>query len=321
MSEVDDNLNAAWREASREEPPPALDDALRAAARRAVGGGASHARHTYSWPLAAAAIVAVIAIGIVHMAPPEQVTPTVVAGSTLRKTAVKERDSLPPFATPESMNAAPRVAEQAAARVPADRITRVPPKQLEQPANVPSPNSTVALADKFQSAPLPGAGSPSSRRVAQTPYRELGESESKLETTAQVDDAKKTHAEPFPAAPAGSGNAADVAAPTSPPPVAAAKTYVTPRADALYTATSRRDDAVAPSAAPAAPVGSLATVAPDHERAKDSIPRTPDEWIKLIRRLQVEGRKNDVSRELAAFRTEYKDRADALLPPDLRDTK
>jgi hypothetical protein len=36
MSDVDDKLDAAWRAASREEPPAALDDALRAAARRAV---------------------------------------------------------------------------------------------------------------------------------------------------------------------------------------------------------------------------------------------------------------------------------------------
>jgi hypothetical protein len=37
--------------------------------------------------------------------------------------------------------------------------------------------------------------------------------------------------------------------------------------------------------------------------------------------LQSEGRKDDVTKELAAFRAEYKERADALLPADLREAK
>jgi hypothetical protein len=37
--------------------------------------------------------------------------------------------------------------------------------------------------------------------------------------------------------------------------------------------------------------------------------------------LQTEGRKDEVAKELAAFRAEYKERADALLPADLRETK
>ncbi|HXL84715.1 MAG TPA: hypothetical protein VN989_11430, partial [Casimicrobiaceae bacterium] len=76
MSEIDPELDATWRAASREQPPAALDDAIRAAARREVGakpGGFGAAPRW--WPLAAAATVAAIAVGIVQMTPPEQVAP------------------------------------------------------------------------------------------------------------------------------------------------------------------------------------------------------------------------------------------------------
>jgi hypothetical protein len=64
------------------------------------------------------------------------------------------------------------------------------------------------------------------------------------------------------------------------------------------------------------------------KRAKDSAavtdegpPRTVDEWIRLIRRLKAEGRNDLAAKELAAFRTRYQERADALLPADLREIK
>ena len=71
----DPRFDAAWRNASNEEPPPDLDAAIRAAARREVGAkpqslaahAATRSRHRW-WPLAAAATVAVIAIGVVQRA-------------------------------------------------------------------------------------------------------------------------------------------------------------------------------------------------------------------------------------------------------------
>src|SRR5712671_654221 len=82
MSEIDPELDATWRAASREQPPATLDDAIRAAARREVGakpGGFGAAPRW--WPLAAAATVAAIAVGIVQMTPPEQVTPAIAPPS------------------------------------------------------------------------------------------------------------------------------------------------------------------------------------------------------------------------------------------------
>jgi hypothetical protein len=55
--------------------------------------------------------------------------------------------------------------------------------------------------------------------------------------------------------------------------------------------------------------------------AKNAPVRPADEWIRLIQRLRYEGKTAAATKELAAFRAAYKDRADALLPPDLRDKK
>ena len=96
MSEIDPKLDATWRAASREEPPAALDDAIRAAARREVGarpGGFGAAPRW--WPLAAAATVAAIAVGIVQMTPPEQVTPTAMTAANNAATDVAQRDAKP----------------------------------------------------------------------------------------------------------------------------------------------------------------------------------------------------------------------------------
>jgi hypothetical protein len=57
------------------------------------------------------------------------------------------------------------------------------------------------------------------------------------------------------------------------------------------------------------------------ERRKDSAPLAPDEWIKRIRRLIAEGKNEDAARELLAFRREYKERSESLLPSDLRAFK
>jgi hypothetical protein len=54
------------------------------------------------------------------------------------------------------------------------------------------------------------------------------------------------------------------------------------------------------------------------ERRKDTAPLAPDEWIKRIRRLIAEGKNDDAAKELIAFRREYKERTDTLLPADLR---
>jgi hypothetical protein len=332
MSDLDDKIDSAWRAASREQPAAALDDAIRAAARRAVGSGPSlpsRVRHMRSWPLAAAAVVAVLAVGIVQLTPPEQVTPsepvapTIVADSTPRRDAARERDAgaLP---APAVDVPAPRVAEQiAASPAAAERPSAAPRKQVMQPAAapppVPPPAPSFAPADKPQTMASAAGGTSASGAVPPARSRDAADAKSKLETLAPSATPRQERAEPFPAA-AESKKAADVQAPApdpAPPPATLAAANSTARMQTEESASGIRAARV--SQAPAAAPMMLAKASP--QREKDAAPRTPEEWVKLMRRLQSEGRKDDVIKELAAFRAEYKERADALLPADLRELK
>jgi hypothetical protein len=62
----------------------------------------------------------------------------------------------------------------------------------------------------------------------------------------------------------------------------------------------------------------MAKMASDEVKAKGASQRSVEEWIKHIRDLRREGRTDEAAKELAAFRTAYGERADALLPADLR---
>ena len=200
----DPDVDAAWRAANREQPPPALDATIAAAARRAVGAGpkSPQAPHAW-WPVAAAAVVAIVAIGIVEMTPPDEIVPQEISPAAPASPKLREQTQ-PPNAGAS--------AQQASA----------PPAEDERKT---SPAAAGALAARREAAPSNG--------------------------------------EP-----------------------ALAK--------------SVRDSAAV---------------------TEDAQPRTVDEWIRLIRRLKTEGRNDLAAKELAAFRTRYQERADALLPADLREMK
>ena len=56
-------------------------------------------------------------------------------------------------------------------------------------------------------------------------------------------------------------------------------------------------------------------------KTKQAATRSVEDWIKLIRDLRAEGKLAEATKELAAFREAYGERADSLLPQDLRDLK
>jgi hypothetical protein len=317
MSQTDRELDAAWRVASREEPAAALDAAIRAAARRAVDAGPARARHARWWPLAAAAAVAVIAVGIMQVTPPEQVTPTIVADSTpLAGATKKDLDKPAAPAPPATVAPARSVAEPAADAVSAERAANVLRKQLAQAPAVTQPVAGGALEEKEKRAAAP-SGTESANIGAQfaaAPERDRA-LKSKVEMAAAPAEsaAPVARSEPFPASPSAARSATNAPAPAAPPAaVAAAKPMAATSAGALA---ARADEGQ--SSGPRA----LDKVAADGERAKDAAPRPADEWIKLIRRLKSEGRNEEAVKELAAFRAAYKDRSDALLPADLREAK
>jgi hypothetical protein len=88
--------------------------------------------------------------------------------------------------------------------------------------------------------------------------------------------------------------------------------------------------AAAPSGAPSGVAGgtllqkraqsesALAKETDDAAPKSKTAPRSVEDWVKLIRQLRSEGRTEEATKEIAAFRSAYGERADSLLPPDLR---
>lgn len=321
MSEFDRQLDAAWRAASREQPPEALDAALRAAARRAVGAGPGRGRATRWWLLAAAAALAVIAVGIVQLTPPERVAPTIVADSSPAARATPEQAAKPAAPSPpEVPEAARREAGTAAGALVTERAAREPRKELAQaPAAVPI-GAPIPFEPKRAAAEPTDALTNLNRQAALAPERERAP-KSNLETPPEPSKTQATlaRAEPFPALAQQSGMAANAPAPAAAAPSAPPATSAMQRPSPAQpeAALAVRTDGA--QAANQTGLAKLATA--DGERAKDAAPRPAAEWIKLIRRLRAEGKSAEAAKELAAFRAAYKERADALLPADLRETK
>ncbi|MEO8738120.1 MAG: hypothetical protein ABI537_00285 [Casimicrobiaceae bacterium] len=378
----DREVAAAWRAASRDEPPGALDDALRAAARRAVGAGPARAKHMRTWPLAAAAVMAVFAIGLLQLTPPEQVTPGLDADSSsprqkLQDAAKPAGTAAPVVAEPAKNDAPVTVAANSGATdagsAKRDAPVSVPASPAASGAVSPTPRAPVAAPAKRNPAEAEApqrsaavADGPTGERFAARARKELAQApapepeakpqspsaarlrdqtrgdaadataetgreldkKSKPEASARQEAAEaaaKARAEPFPATAAKDKFAAAAPAapaPAPPPALAAAPAQAPAPAPPPAAPAMNR-----PAPAPAEMTGALSaqrsagSAALAEKLAKDTVPRPADEWIKLIRKLQSEGRNDEAVKELKEFRAAYKERADALLPPDLRAIK
>jgi len=318
MNEIerDRQLDTAWSAASREEPPPSLDAAIRAAARRAVDAAPRPKRDKHWWyPLATAATVAVLAVGILQLTPPEQVAPTIVADMT-----VAPREANKDLARPVAPDDTKAVEPSAAITAPSPAATPSPPAQA--PARRAQGVAVGSVAGERALAP---ASESDTLKQSLAAKRELA-AQDKLASAKPDIAAANTAPTPSAAAPA------LVAPPRSEPfPAAAAPE---PRPDAY--ADERKAAANAPAGA-AAPRVARSAAAPSAEeaqmrdrvaaakvatvKAKEGAARSVEEWIKRIRDLKNAGRQDEAAKELAAFRNEYGERADALLPADLRAMK
>jgi hypothetical protein len=317
MNEIerDRRLDAAWSAASREEPPPSLDAAIRAAARRAVDAAPRPKRDKHWWyPLATAATVAVLAVGILQLTPPEQVAPTIVADMT-----VAPREANKDVARPVAPADTKTVEPSAAITAPSPAATPSPPAQA--PARRAREAATGSVAGERAPAPASESDTLKQSLAAKREFAAQDKLASAKPDIAAANTAPSSAAAPAPVAP-----------PRSEPfPAAAAPE---PRRDAY--ADERKAAANAPAGAAAPQVarsaaGSSAEEAQMRERtaaakvatvkAKEGAARSVEEWIKRIRDLKNAGHQDEAAKELAAFRNEYGERADALLPADLRAMK
>lgn len=302
----DPRVDAAWRAASREEPSAALDAAILAAARRGVGArprsagdeATTSSRHRW-WPLAAAATVAVIAVGIVQRANHEDLGAP--GGSAIVSDApvqLVKQASEPARSDTETAKPAPREASATEAASPAPRE-----------ASAPSSAGAAAEARRRSDQATPKSGptgvppAPAMDAIRRSTPDIAAPAPIRQETgqaTAVVVP------EPFPAgSPKRDVNGQVGAAPAAPPSVAAGIGAGAP----------------APPQSPTAKTAGALAEAPRNEAQAPGTGRAlmpVADWIALIRRLRAEGHTAEAARELAAFRAAHTDH-ELLLPQDLRD--
>jgi hypothetical protein len=282
----DPRFEAAWRAASHEDPPPSLDDAIRAAARREVGAGPQRANRVpealhperWWWPLAAAATIGVVAIGLLQLADPDQVgapasdksivTDMPAAAVTAKKPLDAERDA---FQTPpREMAATSATSSRAGAPEPAsdperDRIAPaagpiapVPPLSSVLRKDAAPRAAPEERAETRATAPAQAQAS----TPASVPIAKSAPSETPKDSQGSAANAmsRQTVAEPFPADALKRESKESVAAVAAPPArssdeagaaFATGKLATTPAPGANIESTRDAQRAVAPPAAPA----------------------------------------------------------------------
>ncbi len=351
MNERDPKLEEALRAHLREEPPSALDAKILAAAHQAVASGprkaGSEATRPQRWwmPLAAAAAIGVIAIGVVQQMPKD---------SAIDATSVTSAPVPAPVPAP-----APKIAEKVAPSAEQAPASAVAPMQQPAPTQQPAPASTPAAVP----APAPA------RDASAMPKKQK---EAEMARSTEPSTASPPRAVPPPpaAAPAPAPAAAPPAStglfasrenkavaepapfPASPPPLlqktetaSAEAKRDEPReaqlADARKDTFANRQSsaaagaaapvpppAAAPAAAPPAPsfaartrsqenAGAIAQQSAKAGSEYDALARDPDAWIVRIRKLRDEGNTAQAVRELREFRALVPD-AERKLPQDLK---
>jgi len=328
----DPRFDAAWRAASHEEPPAAIDDAILAAALREVRAGPRSAKEQAAkvpsalrperwWaPLAAAATIGAIAIGVLQLAGPDKAG---VAESDKHvvsdmpaapaKAKVREREEDTREQTMQSnAPAAPTPAAPASNAVTAS----APPPQAPAPASIPALRKDVGAASRERAAV-------DAAKLDVAPVAEpFPEDAQKREAKQVPPAASPPPASPPPAPMPVESGAAGLAAgklQAAPEPPARneskrdAQGQAAPVTRQLQEAETARRSAPKPAADAA--VGGMM-----EQRAKAQPKLAVADWIALIRKLRDENKMDEAAKELAAFRTAYPDH-ERLLPPDLRDWK
>jgi hypothetical protein len=308
----DPRVDAAWRALSDERPPDSLDAAIMAAARREVGAKPRKiatreavADRRRWWPLAAAATIAAIAVGVLQLTTPDQmgapasdrsVVTDVPTPATTSAPEVPTTRSRPDEMKPEA-GSAPR-AEEAPTRVDSPRRQGSAPEPRQPADRESSAGNAPAMAEPFPAAPTqPGVDAPT---AAAAPGR--------IAATAPSSPPGAGGRIATPASPTHPSAAEQIAMPAPPPPPAAAG----------FSQRVQESAAAPPNPLAKMAAGRAADAGADEARAKDRAPLPVADWIALIRRLRDGGKSADAAKELAAFRVAHADH-EKLLPSDLRD--
>ena len=296
---------------SREEPGASLDAALLAAAHRDAGAKPQHlgarearAARRQWWPLAAAATVAAIAVGVLQLATPDQVgapaeqaivsdVPVAEkAGNTVMPGLV---DKVAPPAAPAPPAANKLEGDGARARDEASRMDAV----------VQTGAGRKRAGTQSDRRPRPSR----SRHRRRSPFP----ARRKLAAEAVAPSAAPPVAPSSPLAPPAPPAAPPAAAPPAPAAIArrgacvAERRWLRTAAEASASRMSERASASRRRRSPRWPPGHsrAADTGTSDARIKDRAPLPIPDWIALIRRLRDEGKTAEAAKELTAFRAAH----------------
>ncbi|MBI4191287.1 MAG: hypothetical protein HY525_12215 [Betaproteobacteria bacterium] len=316
--ERDEQLAALYRAAAHDEPPPALDDAIRAAARRAVASKPRLAGSPFSrsWrvPLSIAALI-VLSVSLVTLIDeegPPAITPP-------------PRAEAPPADTDRKP-----AAGQSAAIVPLRKDTVEADQVAATASSAPAPLAKRAPPDAF-----PGVADARDNKVTAPAEkaRQSGKEEARREVGAVSAEADRRLAEAKPSRPAEAAARAPVpaAAPaTAPAPAAGAASEAKAqlRSEAISADSAARESerarvqaVPAPPAAKPAPVPAAKPVAPRPAPQMAGAIQTyvnlpPEKWLEQIESLRKQGKLEEARTSFAEFRKRY---PDYPLPDSLKD--
>jgi len=169
----DPHFDAAWRAASREQPSAALDAAILSAARRAAGAGPQPADvreatrpERWWWPLAAAASIGAVALGILQLVATERAGApaaerAIVSDMPAERSSAPARARLPEPSTPPTPAPSPAASGKAGARqesAPSRKETDRLQRNDAPPAAAPRATATTPPAVQAAPTPPPAGG-------------------------------------------------------------------------------------------------------------------------------------------------------------------
>jgi len=313
IPERDPALDVAWREHSTETPSAALDAAILAAAHRAVGSApkaatraAAEATSPQRWwmPLAAAATIGAVALGILQTMPQQDSITTPAVSDAPAPARAPERASVaPPASSPQSAPSANRD---------------------EMPAA--SPNQAPPAANEPAAPPVPAAihAKPAAKVNATSTTDNLAPTQPRMAAALESQGAAAPAPQPFPAEKKAESAESDfkdrarMAPKLATAPLAAADVPPAPPAAAAPMSESARADVRQRNEAQSsAPMATGAVALGKTAARKDAAAVDVDAWIARIRKLHDEGKLADAAKELVAMRAAVPD-ADGRLPRELR---
>ena len=291
----DEALSRAWAQVSRDEPPVALDDAIRAAARRAAQAGPrpTGARASSRWrvPVSVAAVLVISATITLLVAEREAHVPGEAQEAPVQPAAPQPTAEAEPAAEPESATRETGVGS--AARAPAEKRRVAPAKGGTEPAPA---DAEGALGDAPERSDevdngLPAADAP----PAETPvHRDASAPVAAEAPTPTVKDSLELKKESIRKS-AGQANGS--------------RAEEGPRPRALAQPGRAQEPASsAPAAAPPPAAGAAAVPAPEASfSAQEEAGLEPEAWLERIVELRKTGKLEEAARSLERFRRRYPD--------------